>query len=220
MRMNHASRRNDDQAVKLLSMVLDEFAQNGRVMGVHCDVCLRGPPRAERVRARLLALASAVLREERNTGIPAEALYTASRLGLPSDPAMLSLVPSRAFKEALLAGRAAGITDLSESAVSEVTRAGPFACCGSNHHRRVACAGPCGRRLRHPALRRASRESSMVSSGRGAVPESDLDLLARRGEDPRGRGPSASQGASQVRSIPREASHTADSLTFTPMDST
>ncbi len=29
----------DDQAVRLLDLALDEFARNGEVTSVHCDVC-------------------------------------------------------------------------------------------------------------------------------------------------------------------------------------
>jgi len=73
--------------------------------------------------ARLLALAALAAQHAPATGLSQEALYALFRVGLPTDPAVLALVPATAVQGALTKANKAGIVSLNSDQVATATTA-------------------------------------------------------------------------------------------------
>jgi hypothetical protein len=73
--------------------------------------------------ARVVALAATAAQQTTTTGMGHEALYGLFRVGLPTDPSMLAIVPSTAVQAALTKSNKAGIVSLNTDQIAAATTA-------------------------------------------------------------------------------------------------
>src|SRR5437016_6579879 len=73
--------------------------------------------------ARLLALAATSATQATSTGLGQDLLYALFRVGLPTDPQHLAMVPSGAVQEALKKASQAGVVSMNDQQVSAATTA-------------------------------------------------------------------------------------------------
>ena len=71
--------------------------------------------------ARLLALAATAAQQTAATGLSSDVLYALYRMGLPSDPSLLAMIPSSAIQIALTKANQAGLVSLNDQQISSVT---------------------------------------------------------------------------------------------------
>jgi len=73
--------------------------------------------------ARLVALAATAAQQTTVTGMGQDVMYALFRVGLPTDPALLAMVPSGTVQRALTKATKAGIVNLNEQQISAATTA-------------------------------------------------------------------------------------------------
>ena len=73
--------------------------------------------------ARLIALAATAAQQAAVTGLGQDVLYSLFRVGLPTDPPLLAMVPSKAVQEALAKATQAGIVSMNDRQISAATAA-------------------------------------------------------------------------------------------------
>src|SRR5579872_5529162 len=71
--------------------------------------------------ARLVALAATAAQQTTTTGLGQDVLYALFRVGLPTDPSLLAMVPSNAVQSALTKATGAGIVSLKDQQISAAT---------------------------------------------------------------------------------------------------
>ncbi len=73
--------------------------------------------------ARLVALAATAAQQTATTGLGHDVLYALFRIGLPTDPSLLAMVPSAAVQKALTKANQAGVVSMNDQQISATTTA-------------------------------------------------------------------------------------------------
>ncbi len=71
--------------------------------------------------ARLVALAATAAQQSITTALGQDVLYSLFRIGLPTDPSLLAMVPSDAVKKALAKASQAGIVSMTDQQIADAT---------------------------------------------------------------------------------------------------